>query len=399
MGSNKKYSGYKSFAYLEPGKDFKTFELSKEIGRVEPFVYPISKDEEDRVQSLLEKYILISLHDHSHVHPANIDQVLDQIRTGRVPIGYEGLAASHLDAIFDGLLDGTNRIRSNVPWQWDSLIYELGLKLSDLKHQDFAILGERVEDIYRAHKEGKVAYIPHIEGAMPIENDLDRVDILYGFGVRMMGLVYSESNNIGSGLSEKNDAGLTEFGYRVVERMNKLGMAIDVAHTGDKTALDAIEASKVPIFVSHSGARALWNTRRMKPDSVIQALAEKGGVFGVEAAPHTTLTHKNRQHSIEGVMEHFQYIENLVGIDYVTFGPDTLFGDHVGIHHLFSKELSIGKSHEGESFEEVPYVKGLENLSEYPNIVRWLVKNGYSNDEIEKVVGGNTLRVLKTVWR
>ncbi len=181
----------------------------------------------------------------------------------------------------------------------------LGMRLSDLAHQDFVIKGERVEDIVRAHKEGKVALIPHLEGAAPIENEVDRVDVLYGLGYKVMGLVYSEANALGSGLREKRDGGLTQFGHEVVERMNKIGMAVDVAHCGDQTSLDAIEASKKPIFITHAGARGLWGTSRMKPDNVIQELSEKGGVMGIEAAPHTTLTKQHPKHSIESFMEHF----------------------------------------------------------------------------------------------
>lgn len=399
MGSRKNYNGYNSFQYLETGKDFKEFKLVKQIGRVTPYIYPLSSDEEDRAQRLLEKYITISLHDHSHVHPIQMDQIYDWIRSNRISTGYEGLAASGLDAIFDGLMDGTNRVTSNVPWTWDSLIAELGMRLSDIGHQDFVTLGKRVDDIKKAHKDGKIAFIPHVEGAMPIANDIDRVDILYGFGVRCMGLVYSESNALGSGLRERRDSGLTDFGSEVVKRMNKIGMAIDLAHVGDQTSLDAIEESNVPVFITHSGSRTVWPTKRMKPDNVLQALSEKGGVIGIEAAPHTTISEKHKEHSLESFMDHFRYVQDLIGIDHVTFGPDTLFGDHVGIHHFFANELSIQKSHEGVKFNEVEYVKGIENPSEYPNIIRWMVHNGYSDSEIEKAVGLNTLKVLEKVWR
>jgi membrane dipeptidase len=98
-------------------------------------------------------------------------------------------------------------------------------------------------------------------------------------------------------------------------------------------------------------------------------------------------------------MEHFEYVANLVGIDHVAFGLDTLYGDHVGLHHAFANALSIGASHNGVEFEEVSYVKGLENPSEaYPNVVRWLVKKGYSREDIRKVMGENVLRVLKETW-
>jgi membrane dipeptidase len=162
--------------------------------------------------------------------------------------------------------------------------------------------------------------------------------------------------------------------------------------------VDAIKASKVPIFITHAGARGLWDSRRMKPDNVIQELGEREGVMGIEAAPHTTLTRQHPQHSIESIMEHFEYCVKLIGIDHVSFGPDTLFGDHVGLHHLFSKHLSLDRANRPD-YEEVEYVKGLENPSEYPNIVRWLVKHGYSDADISKAIGGNTLRLLKRVWK
>jgi membrane dipeptidase len=397
MGLGKKYDGYKSFQYLKG--DIREFTLVKEVDRVNSTKIKLTESEEERVDRILSKNIVVSLHDHPTVFPEDVELVHEYIRYGREVLGYEGLSVSGLDAVFDGLGDGTNTILSKYPWKWESVIHEIGMRLSDIAHQDFVIKGERVEDIERAHREGKVALILHIEGAMPIENELDRVDILYGLGVRCMGLVYSDSNALGAGLRERNDGGLTNFGYQVVERMNKIGMAIDLAHVGDKTSLDAIEASNVPVFITHSGARALWNTARMKPDKVLQALADKGGVIGIEAAPHTTLTEKHKKHSIEGVMEHFQYVERLIGIDHVSFGPDTLFGDHVGLHHLFAKELSIREISAGTKFEEVPFVDGLENPSEYRNIVRWLVKNGYSDHEIAKVIGDNTLRVLKRVWK
>lgn len=177
-------------------------------------------------------------------------------------------------------------------------------------------------------------------------------------------------------------------------------MAIDCSHVGDKTTMDVINASTKPIFLSHCGAKSLWNSRRLKPDDVIKACADKGGVIGIEAAPHTTLTINNTQHSIESFMEHFEYIKDMVGIDHVAFGPDTLYGDHVGLHRTFASNLSIKSAHEGSAeFEEVEYVKGLENPTEASiNIVRWLVKHNYSDQDIEKVLGGNTIRALKEIW-
>ena len=138
----------------------------------------------------------------------------------------------------------------------------------------------------------------------------------------------------------------------------------------------------------------------MKPDAVLRACAEKGGVIGIEAAPHTTLTKQHPQHSIESFMEHFEYCVNLLGIDHVAFGPDTLFGDHVALHHAFARQLSISvRAWPAPSFTEVEFVDGVENpAEEFPNIVRWLVEHDYSDEDIDKVLGGNIMRVLKEVW-
>ena len=147
------------------------------------------------------------------------------------------------------------------------------------------------------------------------------------------------------------------------------------------------------------GGLEVVDTPRMKPDDVIIECARKGGVIGIEAAPHTTLTKRHPEHSIESYMEHFEYIANLVGIDHVAFGPDTLFGDHVGLHHVFAGALSIKSAHGKTPFEEVEYVKGIENPAEaFPNIVRWLVAHGYSDQDIRKSVSGNIVRVLEEAW-
>ncbi len=115
----------------------------------------------------------------------------------------------------------------------------------------------------------------------------------------------------------------------------------------------------------------------MKPDEVLKAMAAKGGVIGIEAAPHTTLTKTHPRHSIESFMEHVEYCADLVGIDHVAFGP----------------------AHGQVQFEEVEFVDGIENPAEaFPNIVRWMVKHDYSDDDIAKAIGGNVMRVLEEAW-
>lgn len=403
MSLKKSYDGYSSFSYLEQGADYKAFDLADELARVPQFRLPLSDGDEARCASLIERCLFVSMHEHLGVFPERIEETPEYVRHGRMATAFEGLAASHWDAVFDNLMDGICTIHSRSGWQWDDVLHDLGMRLCDLAHQDFLIHCLRIGDIQRAHDEGRVAWIASMEGAAMIENDLDRIDILHGFGLRSLGITYSESNALGNGLKEDRDGGLTKFGRKAVERMNKVGLLIDCSHCGDQTTLDTVECSEKPIVLSHIGARELWLSNRLAPDDVMEAVAARGGVIGIECAPHTTLTRNNRRHNLEAFMEHFEYVKGLVGIDHVGFGPDTVYGDHVGLHRTYMANLSIqdsrGGHHPDQHFEEVEYVEGLENPTEGSiNIVRWLVNTGHSDEDIEKVMGGNAMRVMTEAW-
>lgn len=394
------YQGYQAYQYLEAGKDYKDFVWAKWdwAGR---HVIELTDAQEVQVKEIFAKHPYISLHDHPTFYPedmTSIDHIYDSMRTGRAVCAYEALSYSNLDCVFDNMLDGVNIISSQAGWKWIDIVHDLGMRLCDIAHQDFLVHCKTADDILAAKKAGKIAWVACIEGAACIENEVDRIDILYGLGVRQLGVTYSESNALGNGMKEDNDGGLTMFGKKCVERMNKVGMLIDVSHCGQKTAYDTVMHSTKPIIMSHVGAKGVWDIKRMAGDELIRAVASKGGVIALEAAPHTTMSKTNMTHDIDSVMEHFEYIKNLVGIDHVGFGVDCLYGDHVGVHHAFAAALSTAET-ANTSYEEVPFVWGLENPTEASwNIVRWLVKHGYSEEDIAKVIGGNALRVLREVW-
>jgi len=394
-----RYNGYRSFSYLKSGADYDEFELAPELGRVPLYDLGLDEEQTARTVRLIDENIIISLHDHPQVFPADMTKVRDYIRTGREHTGYLGLSRSGMTVVFDNMMDGTACVTSKFGWKFDDIIYDLGMRQSDIAHQDYARIVYGLNDIYQAKENGQIGIVLSLEAATPIENEVDRLDILYGLGVRQSGIAYSESNTLGSGLKEARDGGLTVFGKRAVERMNALGIAIDVSHSGDQTCLDVFEHSSRPVLITHAGARGVWDTPRMKPDSVLRGCAESGGVIGLEAAPHTSLSHAHPEHSLESVMDHFQYCVDLMGIDHVAFGPDTLYGDHVTLHKVFAANLGVHQAHIGPQFQEVPYVAGLETPTEcFFNIVGWLVKNGYSDEDIIKVTGGNILRTLKQIW-
>jgi membrane dipeptidase len=390
---------YTAYSYLSAGTDFPAFELAPEFGRVPPHALRLTPEQRERAGRLLAGSLVISLHDHPVRFPARMEETPAYNRTGRQHAAYAGLAASGMTVVFDNMMDGTACVTGNAPWRWDDIITDLGMRQADLARQREVMVIRSVADIDAARAAGRVGLVFGLEAATPIENEIDRLDVLYGLGLRQIGIAYSDANALGSGLNETRDGGLTALGRRAVTRMNKLGLAIDLSHSSDQTALDTCELTSAPVFLTHAGARAVWDTPRMKPDAVLRAVAGTGGVIGMSAAPHTTLSGAHPRHTIDSVMDHFEYCAELVGLEHVAFGPDTLYGDHVGLHRVFGHLLGIGRATSGPAFERVEYVDGLENPTEnFANICGWLVSHGYDDDQIRAVLGGNIYRALGSIW-
>jgi membrane dipeptidase len=389
---------YVSYSYL-PAGELESFDLAPEFDRVPAYDGGLTAEQGERATRLLRDSLVISLHDHPVRFPRDMRDTPAYNRGGRQHTAFAGLAASGMTVVFDNMMDGTACVTGHAPWRWDDVVTDLGMRQADIAHQPDVVVVRDVADIERVHADGRVGLVFGLEAATPIENELDRLDVLYGLGLRQIGIAYSDSNSLGSGLAERVDGGLTAFGHRAVARMDALGLAIDVSHSSDLTSLDVCRASRHPVFLTHGGARAVWDIPRMKPDDVLRAVAGTGGVIGMSAAPHTTLSAAHPLHSIDSVMDHFQYCLDLVGIEHVAFGPDTLYGDHVGLHTVFGHLMSMGGATVGPPHEKVPYVDGLENPTEnFGNICGWLVAHGFSDDEIRAVVGGNVLRALREIW-
>lgn len=385
------HGDYESFQYLEDGNEYRSFVFPEFWHCGEPFDVPLSPDQAERAHTLIAENILVSIHDHPVYYPADIPADHEAYSNqGRMWTAYDALAASPLDAVFDNV--GLTAPTSKSGLKWTDVVHELGLRACDIAQQDLVVRVETTDDIRAAHRENKVAWIPGVETCSMVENELDRIEVLYGLGVRTLGVTYSEANAMGTGLNEKRDGGLTSLGHRAVDRMNEIGMAIGLSHAGDQTTLDVCEASQDPVFLSHNGAQALMDIDRLDPDECLKACAETGGVVGIQAAPHTTVTPEKGVHTIETVMEHFEYVRDLVGIDHVTLGPDGIYGDHRALHRFYGATVP-------EGVEEVAYVKGMENPTEaWHNFVRWLVREGYTDAEIRKLIGGNVLRALDEIW-
>lgn len=408
MGKKKVYDGYSAFDYLEAGFDYKEFKLTKATDRVPPYIAPLSKTEEDRYEEFIEKNIIIDLHEHPVLWADDMAEAFELNHMGRDFTAYEALSKARIDCVFDHLMDGTTYITSYSGWKWSDVIHDIGIRLCDLHHQKMVTHCKTVADIEHAAENGKVAMVLALESAAPIENELDRIDILHGIGVRSLGICYSESNMLGGGMGETNqDSGLTDFGYDAVKRMNKVGMLIDVGHTNDRTAIETIEASDKPVYNSHSGPAAIAQGHT-NGDEVLHAFAENDGLLAVGGAGRGLRTKENPVGSIESYMECVEYCIDLMSIDNVACGPDTLYGDHQGLYvHWFARPLGNqarpGRPHE-EAYPIPPgvtdpgYVVGLENPNEFVNIARWMIKHGYTDEETAKIMGRNAIRLLGAVW-
>lgn len=227
---------------------------------------------------------------------------------------------------------------------------------------------------------------------------LDDIDRLASAGIVSAGVAYNAGSPLGCGLAQ-DDTGLTAFGRSAIDRMNAVGMVIDVSHAGSRTSLETIDASAAPVTINHAGARALWGSTRMVPDEVIEAAAARGGVIGIEAAPGSTRTRPTRpDHTVDDVVAHIEYCADRFGPAAVALGGDTFYGDHVGLYRALGS-LGSPPPAGAEPFGMTP-VAGADNPSELPvQVASRLVARGWSDEDIRGVLGRNALRVLSDALR
>ncbi|NNH23780.1 diguanylate cyclase, partial [Pseudokineococcus marinus] len=167
----KRYTGYTAYEYLEPGTDYREFAYAAQLGRVPAYTgLDLTTEQAERARRLLETEKVISLHEHVQVFPEDMGQLREHIRQGREPTGYEGLSRSGLTAVFDNGMDGTCCISSDAGWKYQDVLFDLGVRMADLAHQDFVVKGETLADIEEAHATGRIAHVFALEAATMIEN-------------------------------------------------------------------------------------------------------------------------------------------------------------------------------------------------------------------------------------
>jgi membrane dipeptidase len=271
-------------------------------------------------------------------------------------------------------------------------------------------------DIREAHRQHKIAALMGIEGGHAIEDDLRLLRDFYDLGVRYMTLTHTNSNHWAdsSGDSNKPNNGLTPFGKDVVREMNRLGMIVDISHVADKTFWDALETSRAPIFASHSSARAISNVPRNMTDEMIVAMAKKGGVIQINfdcaylnpdaaaaeaaetaaLAPVTAELRSRYKDDPEGLRKALAEARH----NYAGPKPHATIADVVKHINHVADIAGIDAIGLGSDFDGVSCVpEGLDGVDKWPNLTRALLEEGYSKEDVVKIYGGNTLRLMTQV--
>ncbi|MBV8819602.1 MAG: membrane dipeptidase [Acidobacteriaceae bacterium] len=250
-------------------------------------------------------------------------------------------------------------------------------------------------DFVRAKQAGKLGLLFGFQNANHFRN-ADDVETFYGLGQRVSQLTYNFRNMVGNGAFERTDGGLSEFGVQVVERMNKIGMAVDVAHAGDRTQLDAFEMSRKPVIISHGNARALNNGHpRCVSDESIRAMAKSGGVMGINFISFMVKQHEPV--SVDDVVDHFDYVSKLVGVEHVGVGSD--FGlesnNYLPPAELSKWLTSADKRYRVHHVEAVVPLQGPDRMYVLTDA---LIRRGYSDANIRLILGENFRRALTAAW-
>jgi membrane dipeptidase len=251
-------------------------------------------------------------------------------------------------------------------------------------------------EIRGAKKDGVIAFYAHCQPASPAPRDLRALDTAYNKGLRSFMLTYNRMDNIGVGCTERVDAGLSMFGLEVVKHCNDIGVIVDVSHCGHLTTMDACRHSKEPVNANHTAARGLYSHARGKSDEALRAIADTGGVIGVVAVPFF-LTDKASP-TIEVMLDHIDYIADLVGWQHVAVGTDwPLQAPDKILEETLGTELKGIGFREADCVDVTRRLIGFDDCRDLPNITRGLVKRGYSDEQIRGILGENALRVFEQV--
>jgi membrane dipeptidase len=269
-------------------------------------------------------------------------------------------------------------------------------------HPDVLMPFRDARDFAQAKRSGRLAIIYGFQDATPFGEDLDRLDTFHALGVRIVQLTYNRRNLVGDGRLEPGDARLSLFGRALVERLNARGVLVDLSHCGRRTTDEAIEASRKPVAITHAGCAAVADLPRNKNDATLRRLADRGGVVGIYLMPYLRTS---GQPMAADVLAHVEHALDVCGEDHVGIGTDgtisavQLTGEY---KKAFADEIAErrknGVSAPGETTAVYTFVPDLNTPRRFETLAAMLDRRGHPERVIEKVLGGNFLRLFAETW-
>jgi membrane dipeptidase len=261
-------------------------------------------------------------------------------------------------------------------------------------HPDYFLRVDSAARLAEVKASGKVGVMLGLQNSEQFRTPAD-VPYFYSLGQRVSQLTYNTQNMIGVGSTEREDSGITDFGVAVIAQMNKVGMVVDVSHCGDKTTLDSFDVSARPVLITHSNCRALNNHPRCKTDEAIKKMAAKGGVMGITGV--RMFVKAEEPTTVEDALNHYEHVAKLVGIEHLGVGSDIDLDGYDKMPEAERKALHAAyKASYG--FREKDDIEGLNHPRRFIDIADGLIRRGYSDRDIEGVLGGNFQRVLNEIW-
>jgi membrane dipeptidase len=364
-------------------------------------------------QEVLQRAILIDTH--ADTPQMMLDEGYD-LADPQSPymISIPKMRAGHLGAEFFS-------IWVDVNWPEHELIHR-ALDLIDVvdeqiqRHADVLGFATTADDIERLHRQNKIAVLLGVEGGHIIQGDPRVLDIYYRLGVRYMTLTHTKNNKLADSSGDKPQwNGLSDFGREIVRRMNRLGMMVDVSHVSDKTFYDVLAVSQAPVIASHSSCRALCNVPRDMTDDMIRALAKNGGVVDINFFPY--FLDQDFADAYKKIQKQVNAEVRAARARYARQGKRLPWEEESAIERRYEAKLPVpsytriadhidhvvqvaGIDHVGlgsdfDGIEITP--RGMEDASKLPDLVRELARRGYSEEDLEKILGGNVLRVMRQV--
>ena len=259
----------------------------------------------------------------------------------------------------------------------------------------------KYSDIARAKRARQLGLIPGFQYTAFLEENPDRIAMFRNLGVRIMQITYNQRSVFGDGCLEPGNAGLSTAGIAAVRKMNEIGVAVDLSHSGYRTTAEAIATSSKPVLISHSGCAAVYAHPRNKPDEILKSLADRGGYFGVYLMPYlvSSPTIPTRQH----VLAHLLHAINVCGADHVGVGSDNSIErlaftpeQKAMMDEDIARRKKLGIGAPGE--DRYPYVPDLNGPDHMRIIAAELARSGQPDAVIEKVLGANFQRVVGEIW-